>query len=213
VSQNSVSFPIEDFTRSANLAMDSITGIIIGADGMWQWDDTNFSNLPIGKTNVVSNQTDYSYDADYIVITSMEIQDANGKWIKLQPINESEYNQPLSEVFNVTGTPQYYDKKGSSVFLYPTPNYNATNGLKANFQRKGDYFAINDTTKEPGIAGHLHRYVSLFASYDYALVKGLKQLDRIKVLLEEMRKNIEDFYSYREKDIKAGLRFTRENNK
>src|SRR5574343_851871 len=140
VSQNSTSFRIEDFTRMANKAMDEITSIILGADGTWQWDDTNQTDLPIGTTNLVSSQTDYSYDNDYIVITQMDCKDPSGNWIKLKPIDEGSYDQPLDEVFG-SGTPEYYDKKGSSIFLYPTPNYNSTNGLRAHFQRKGSYFS------------------------------------------------------------------------
>lgn len=213
VSQNSTSYPIADFTRHANSAMDKVTGLILGADGTWNWDDTNNTDLPIGTADVISGQQDYSFDDDFIVIRDMEIEDSSGTLHKLIPLDRSQYTESLETVFASSGLPIYYDKLGSSILLYPTPNYNNTGGLKAYFQRKGSYFATTDTTKEPGIANHLHRYISFSAAYDYALAKGLSQLNAIKNELIEMEAKVKAFYSYREKDVKPTLQARREDTR
>ena len=49
---------------SVNNWLDTVTGYAIGADKRFQWDDTNHSALPEGTTNLVANQSDYSFLTD-----------------------------------------------------------------------------------------------------------------------------------------------------
>lgn len=172
---DSSSYPIADVTRNANTALDNVVTLILGADQRWQFDSTNSTDLPIGTTDIVSGQQDYSFDEEYLVIKSIELADASGKWTRLIPIDNMSLDerQALSGFETVNGTPLYYDKMGDSIILYPAPNYNYTAGLRAYFQRKIDYFVAGDTIKEPGFAKHLHKYISLYCAYAYACAKDL----------------------------------------
>lgn len=220
VGSNSVTYPIEQKTRNANRALDKVVSLILSSDGRWQFDDTNYTDLPIGTTNLVLNQQDYSFSTDMITVTRVEIKDADGNWHYLNPFDQrdltpsepspipSGYASPintgysLTDFLNTPGTPAYYDKLATSVFLYPEPSYNSTNGLKVYFQRQPSYFATTDTTKEPGFAKHLHRYISLSMAYDYALAKNLAKLNTIRNEMLAMEKAIVEFYNIRKKDEK-----------
>lgn len=218
VNANSVSYPIEDLTRNANSSLDNVFSMILGSDGRWQFDSTNATDLPIGTTNLVNGQIDYSYDPTYMVIKSMEVSDTNGNWIRLTPIDNDDLlrQQAMTQFANGGGTPVFYDKMGESILLYPTPNYNLVNGLKAYFQRNIDYFTTTDTTKEPGFARQLHKYVSLFCSYMYACAKGLPKQGELAKRLEFYEGNklrggndpgeFARFYSYREVDEKPRIK-------
>ena len=215
-SANSVSYPIADVTRNSNTALDNVVTLILGADGKWQFDDTNATDLPIGTTALVSGQQDYSFDAEYLVIKSIECSDSAGKWTKLIPIDN--YDEPiaLSEFLTTNAIPKYYDKMGEAILLYPAPNYSIAptdtpaGGLRAYFQRKMDYFVVGDTTKEPGFANHLHKYIPLYNAYVYACAKELpKQASLEKRLRFYVGNKLEGgndggaitkFYSYREQD-------------
>jgi hypothetical protein len=214
VHANSTTYLIADLTRNANAALDKVVSLILGADGRWQFDDKNSTDLPIGTTNLVANQQDYSFDTEYLVILDVICSDQNGNDIRLIPIDNADLGkeEALTQFMNVAGTPQYYDKVGDSILLYPKPSYSYTGGLKAYFQRKISYFSTSDTTKEPGFAKHLHKYISLFASYEYARTKGLKVAEQLKrdMLFYEGNGSdpgeIRRFYSYREKDDRKVLR-------
>ena len=215
-SANSSSYPIADLTRNANIALDNVVTFILGADGKWQFDSTNATDLPIGTTALVSGQQDYSFDEDYLVIKSIECSDSLGKWHKLIPIDDYEEEIALSQFETEDGIPKYYDKMGESILLYPAPNYaiaptdSPAGGLRAYFQRKIDYFTTTDTTKEPGFANHLHKYISLYCAYVYTCAKELPKQNGLKTRLEFYEGNklrggndggaIAKFYSYREQD-------------
>jgi len=224
VKSDSITYPIAQKTANVNRALDNVVSAILGADGRWQWDDTNYTDLPIGVTDLVANQQDYSFDTEYLVLTRLEVKDSNGKWQYLTPIDQNDLNystfnyrdnvpgyvavtgQSLTDFLNTPGIPLYYDKLASSVFLYPKPNYTSTGALKAYFQRKADYFTVSDTTKEPGFAKHLHRYLSLSAAYDFALTNGLAKAGTLKQELLALEQKITEFYAYRPKDEKVIIR-------
>lgn len=224
VKSDSTTYPITQKTANVNRALDNVVSAILGADGRWQWDDTNYTDLPIGVTDLVSGQQDYSFDTEYLVLTRLEVKDPNGNWQYLTPIDQNDLNystlnyrdnvpgyvyvegQSLSDFLKTPGTPLYYDKLASSVFLYPKPDYSSDGALKAYFQRRADYFTVSDTTKEPGFAKHLHRYLSISAAYDFALTNGLSKAGTLKQELLALEQKITEFYAYRPKDEKVIIR-------
>jgi hypothetical protein len=178
-SADSTSYPIADVVRNSNNALDNVVTLILGSDARWQFDSTNATDLPIGTTQLISAQQDYSFDNDYLTIKSIECSDSTGSWTKLIPIDNFDESVALSQFQTADGVPKYYDKMGESILLYPAPNYtiaptdSPVGGLRAYFQRNIDYFDSTDTTKQPGFAVHLHKYVSLYNAYVYASAKEL----------------------------------------
>lgn len=223
-SADSVSYPIEDVTRNANLALDNVVALILGEDGEWQFDDKNATDLPIGATDLISGQGDYSFDSEYLTIKSLEIKDPYGNWHRLIPVDNNDYPKEvaMSQIQTGTGVPTHYDKLGDSFILIPTPNYNqrlvqeGEAGLRAYFQRKISYFATTDTTKEPGFAKHLHKYISLYIAYAFAKAKGLAKQVGLKKDMEFYEGNtlrggndkgaIAQFYSKRELDKRPTIK-------
>lgn len=208
VNTDSVKFPIEDKTRIINRWYEREAGRILETDGRWQFDDTNFTTLPIATTNLVSGQQDYSFAVRFLRIDRMEIQDTNGNWRWLQPLDQNDVRrQSLTELGNQTGVPLNYDKLADSVFLYPRPNYNATSGLKAYFQRSADLFATTDTTKEPGFASIFHKLLCLGPAVEYAKANGLNnaKISMYEKEIEIMENDLKEFYGKRSKDEQVSL--------
>lgn len=148
---NTTDFPTATRVIYANASQEEVTGEIIKADGRWQWDDTNQTTLPIGTADLVSGQQDYGFESSFLEILRVSAQDASGTFHKLKAIDEQDVDIALSEYQSANGQPKEYDKIGDSVFLYPIPSYNATDGLKVHFQRSVVKIASFDSTT-PGFA-------------------------------------------------------------
>lgn len=191
-SANASSYPIADLTRNANTALDTVVSLVLLADAKWDFDSTNATDLPIGTTDIILGQQDYEFDEDFLIVKSVEVCDSNGKWTRLVPIDNLtlEERQSMTDFLEDNGVPQYYDKIGGSIFLFPAPDYNrrliqeGEQGLKVYFQRNIDYFTTTDTIKEPGIALHLHKYIPLYCSYVYACAKDLPKQNSLAKRLE-----------------------------
>lgn len=200
-------YPIKERTRNINEAYGKVASIILQADGRWQWDDPNHTDLPISKFNLVNGQEDYTVIVpaptalqDWLVIERVEILDANDNGILLTPFNKQEVGVAWEEFLETDDTPRYFDMAGSSIFLKPNPNYNKTSGGIITFKRNPSYFAIADTAKRPGFARLYHRYLSLSASYDWFIKIGkANKANTIKRDMAIMEQDIKNFYSKRPK--------------
>jgi len=204
------SYPLADKCRNINKSYDEVVSLILQADGRWEFDDSNATDLPIANTNLVSAQQDYGLDTTFLIVQRVECQDSAGNWVPLKPISQSDIikdGQSLTSFMSSGGVPQWYDKVANSVFLYPAPNYNATGGLKVYFQRNISYFVPTDTTKVPGFNPQFHQILSVSAALDYATAKNLPQglphgriPTALTTKLDGLKANLQEYYSRKSKD-------------
>lgn len=196
------------FTRLINNALNRVAGLIMQSDGRWQWDDNNQTDFPISTTNLVttagSEQQDYTLSVEFLKILRVEVKNAVGDWVILDPIDQADlYNQSLTDFLKSAGMPKYYDKVGNSIFLYPKPlaaSVTASSGLKVFYQRPPSYFTTTDTTKVPGISSLFHRLIALIASRDYAAVKSLPNARSLSDIVALEEDALAEFYLLRNKD-------------
>ena len=179
---DSTSYALAKIVRRINAGLELLIGKIISADGRWQWDDTNFSTLPRGTGTLVEGQSTYSFAAEYLDIQMIEVlrDSSPDVWVKLKPIDSlelgglspSEYFGLESNGDQKKGMPEYYDKWGDTIILYPAPaaaNVTLTSGLRVWFTRTADLFTTSDTTQEPGIPSPYHILLTYYAAIPYCM--------------------------------------------
>jgi hypothetical protein len=197
---NLISYPIESKTRRANMALSDFVGVALGSDTRWQFDDTNMTDLPIGLTNIVSGQNDYSLSTSMLKILKVEFLNSELEWEQLIPIDINDTPIPLDELM-ADGIPKYYDKFANSAVLYPKPNFDRDASLRVWFQRDASYFTSTDTTKQPGIPSIFHKYIALKVAEPYARDKRLENYVSIRNEITKIEtEDIPEFYAKRNKD-------------
>jgi len=176
-------------------------------DRRFQLDDTNHTKLPRGTTNLVANQSEYSFLTDeqgnrITNLTRIDILDASGLWRQLIPIDQAQLEGiALNEWMKVASLPAYYDKIADNVIrLYPSPAVSVTSGIMYYFQRSPSYFVATDTTKQPGVADDLHRGFIVASAYDVAFTLGLPNLQALSVELQKEEAVIDEYFASRETD-------------
>ena len=212
-------WPTSRIVNSANNYLDMVTGYAIGADRRFQWDDTNHTKLPIGTTNLVANQSDYSFLTDeqgnaILNLTLIDILDANGTYRQLTPIDQTQIDEALDEALTPAGVVTQYDKIADNIIrLYPKPSVSVTAGLKFYFQRAGSYFTAADTTKSPGVAPLLHRGFIIAAAYDGAMTLGLANLQPLSIEMQREEKKMVQYFANRNLDEVRKLAIFVQNNR
>ncbi len=196
-------------TNFINEAYSRYFDIAMTADGTWQIDDRNFTTDPVPVANLVANQQSYGLDTTHSQLLTIEVKDQNGNWTLLKEIDEVEMaarGESISAYYDnagtaLTGTPSEYNIVGPSIFLYPTPSYNSTGGLRVRMQRPPSYFLTTDTTKTPGFTALHHTYLSDYATWKYAINRTMPAVASQYVgLVERWEKNeIPAFYSRRDR--------------
>jgi hypothetical protein len=208
---DATSYPDAILLLHTNAGYEETVGDIIGFDGLWQFDDSNFTDLPIGTTTLVADQQDYSFDVTQLEIERVEVKDASGLWQLLTPIDKSQIPYALSEYQKTSSLPREYDKQGSSIFLYPAPSAATTtlsSGLKVYFKRTASIFTsgeVSTGTKVPGFPSPYHYILSYKAAIPYC---AKYKKDRVPAYLEkiaELKAGLEKLVSKREQDRRKGL--------
>ena len=108
VHTNSTTYTLANKTRNSNRAVDRAVTIIMQADGRWKYDDSNYTNLPIARGNLVSGQREYSVLVAHLKVLGISIKDSNGDFRKLVRIPNSAFSQDEEERHETDGTPVEY---------------------------------------------------------------------------------------------------------
>src|SRR3990167_4468560 len=211
---NSSSFLAANMLLYINNAYDRVASLILRTDSKWQFDDSNYADLPNATTTITSGQQDYSLATSHLTIDRVEVKDSGGTWHLLTPIDRSDITQePLAQgettrtgaYLSSNGIPQEYDSVGNSIFLYPTPNFTQSASVKVYFTRGPDKFTsaqVTTGTKEPGFNSLFHDLIPLWVSYEYAIANGLKTANGFLASIRELEKQLDDFYGNRKRDEK-----------
>lgn len=206
---NSSSYSAYKFARDANAALLDYQALALHSNGGWQFDDTNQAAAPIKAINIVSGTNNYNVLVDdessanqIIEIEKVEcaIDASLSNYNVLTPYNEMSSDFSITQDATFSGVPNSYYIRSGVIYLYPKPNFNATAGLKVWVSRTTTYFAGTDTTKEAGIP-HTHRkYLVLKPALEYCMVNVPARAQGIKVMLDECKQEIKDYFSMRKKD-------------
>lgn len=211
---NVTSLPNANLNLYTQPAEDRITSLIIQADGRWQYDDRNYTDLAIATTSIVSGQQDYSLPVNYLRIDRVEVKDSDGNWTKLEKYDQKdEPNTALSDLAaNESGIPDRYDIMGNSIFLSAVPDYSQAASIKVYFQRgplKYDYTANTNagqftdgsgsgaTTDTPGFNSMYHDLIVDWASYNYGVDNNLNNANQIFVEIQRKEQALQDDYLHR----------------
>lgn len=205
VDATSASYADAVLLRRLNASNEDMVSEIINADGTWQFDDRNFTTNPIGVGTLIAGQSSYSFANDFLDIENIKIQDINGNWRIIDPIDQSQTDVALEQYLKVDGMPACYDKIGNTIKLYPAPSASVVTlvgGLKVQFKRTADLFTTDDLaagTKQPGFAlNHIILAYKIALPYASSYKK-----DRVAYLMAEikrLRDEIIRHYSTRERD-------------
>lgn len=211
---DTTAYPNSQKNREVNQALEELVGEIVSADGTWQWDDTNNTNLPVGTGTLVQAQQTYSFAAEYLDITMIEVLNRAGdRYEKIVPLDYSQLGDLSPQQYfgtETSGSPrlgavQYYDKIGDTIYLYMTPSstYNTlTNGIRVWFKRTASLFAASDTTKEPGLPSTYHSILSYMAAIPYCMKYKKDRVPLYQAKVMDMKRNLLKFYGRREKDVR-----------
>jgi len=156
-----------EFTANVNAAMRDLWHYIFTSTGVWEYDDSNQTNLPQATTDVVESQSKYALPSDALIIKRVELKDESGNWYKLHPLMRNDIPGAINEFHDEDGSPTYYRLLGDTLELFSPPNYDSTDGMRVYFSRGSVEFVSTDTTKVVGFASEYNDAVPLKASLEW----------------------------------------------
>ena len=193
-----------------NAGMEKIMPLLLSYSDYIRWDDTeNHTDRPIGTVNIVSGQADYTIKTDDNSLDILNINavrallSASGTeyvTLKRMTMDDSRALDAMSPNPSNTGIPSHFLENGNNIFLYPEPNYAATDGMKLFFQREHNYFVATDSTQETGLPKIFDELLVLHAASDWITVNRTddpRLQNEIKLQIQRMEKDLKNFIDLR----------------
>lgn len=208
---DSTSYPDAVLLRRVNQAYEDIVGKLLQVDGRWQFDDSNYTDLPIGTTNMVDSQQDYAFDVRFLSVERVECLDNAGIWHELTPIDKEDIDVAMSEYLKTPGMPVQYDKQGESIILYPAPSAASTtltSGLKVHYQRTASVFTsaeVTTGTKAPGFPSPWHMILAYKAAIPFCMSYKKDRVPLYQRYVDEMEKDLLKHESKRSRDEQTDI--------
>jgi len=200
---SSATYLDDDLLRNLNRHYDDVVTLIWDSVGDWSFDDSNKPNLPIAVCNLVDGQQQYSLPTDARKIERVEVEDDEGNWVLLKPIDKSQITVALDEYMSTAGLPVKYNLIGENIFLYPAPSSSdvtLTKGLKIYVSRS--VTPLSASGDEPGFSSEFHRILSLGAAQDFCIANELasKEAD-LRREKERLMVQLKTFYAQRHRNV------------
>lgn len=172
---SNTTYSLKAKTARLNIALDRFITLALMYDLDWIFDDVNYTDLPIGTTDIVSGQQDYSFASDVLMVIKVLAKNNAGNWQELVEVDNKQWAS--RDIWTLptgnSGSPSKFAVIGNSILLDSIPNYASTAGLKVFFKRNASKFISTDTTKSPGIPSVFHPYLTRYAALPYLIEKKL----------------------------------------
>ena len=128
---SSTSYSATNLTLAVNRAIERVISLINRNDSKWQYDDSNYTNLPTATATITSGQQQYTLSSTYLTIDRIEIKDSGGSWRRLTQIDQQDLKR---NTFNTGASGQLASVSGSDVAIAlgeATPSTGRTGAYKA----------------------------------------------------------------------------------
>jgi len=183
VGANETTYPINHLTRRINRRWLEIKAKISLYSGRWQQGEAEYSD------DLASGTQGYTVPRTHVRINRVEIKLESGAHKRLTPIDKADVTTSIKDFLNVDGVPEYYDMSGSTMNLYPTPNYSQADSLIWWYEGVPDYFETTDTTETPDGIELVDDYLAVGAALDYSkrsVVRNKEDLKEDLALLDDL---------------------------
>ena len=206
-------------TSRINTSQDEVVSWIITADGTFEFDDKNQTDLPRATFTLQEGVAKYNFATEFLRILELEIKDANGVYRRIKPLDPDQLgDMSWDEYFGTTsgspnkGFPEYYDPNADGLVLGPAPTSTAVTlaaGGRVTFQRKPVAFTATSATTtdstEPGFASPFHVVLAYMAALPYCMTYKKDRVALYAQKVADLRTEIIQFYSRRNRDKRTIL--------
>ena len=193
-------------------------------DPDWQFDDANigtsesnqswtydatFAGLPRATRDLVDDQRIYRLPTNALSVERVEVMRSDGRYYEVRPIQEHNIRDlAISTFLETKSQPRYYNLVGTNIELLPAPDageITLTDGIKIYVSREVEEIGAEDDSVEPSLPEPFHRILSLGASYDIAIAKGLQNVNQLKGELDQLFLEMEGYYASRQRHNKKRI--------
>lgn len=186
--------------RDLNAELSLIQVMILRDRGVLEFDDTNYTDLPVATFTITAGTREYKITEDEnsnALLTKHKVGVLkNGQYEDVPRLQVGEGSQTalLTKDTDTADVPRGYYEIGTSIVFKDMPATSTTG--KVWFDREMSFLTTADTTKVPGVPSAYHNLAAYRTAMNYAIDKTLpnqnaiqNRIDREQQLLEQYEEN------------------------
>lgn len=203
-------YGIEDLTRNANFALDYLSLELSEFNGTIQHTEpaTEQFNVTSGTTNSITSTS------DFVKVLDVVVEDDNGDFISLKPIDPDLTEQPFDEVISQeAGTPTGYAQRGNLITFDKKFDFTKTNAVTLRYEPLPTYFVDTDTTATANYIRNLSEAIVLYTALKWAKKYQTGRVNDLEGDLANIIDKYKKMLSSSNKDLKRGLKANVENTR
>ena len=201
-------FQATDRLIAINNAYDKLHSIILDSQDEWDFDDSNNTELPIAKTDLLASTGMYAIPDTLYRLNKVEINYGSG-FVKALPLDLNETSLSEDEILaRASSATPYYRIFGQTIQFYPTPTAEVSGGIKLYYDRAITHFTSDEYTAgtvKPGLDQLWHDYIALQASLDGAIKFNLVNKADLANTIADIEQRIRRYYGKKTTDRKTKL--------
>lgn len=201
-------FQATDRLIAINNAYDKLHSIILDSQDEWDFDDSNNTELPIAKTDLLASTGMYAIPDTLYRLNKVEINYGAG-FVKALPLDLNETSLSEDEILaRASSATPYYRIFGQTIQFYPTPTAEVSGGIKLYYDRAITHFTSDEYTAgtvKPGLDQLWHDYIALQASLDGAIKFNLVNKGDLANTIADIEQRIRRYYGKKTTDRKTKL--------
>ena len=181
-----------DLDRNLNLWYKTAIGWVMNINGDWQ------VKGDVATTNLIAGQNKYFLPSDILKLNQVYVKiESGGEYLKAKQVDPQEINTYDPDGDTYLPHPPRFDLFNNYLKVY-TSNKTIpaiTAGLKVHYQT--EITELENTTDSPDLSQPFQKLLILGASYEYCIANEMRKAEQFKRDINELRVDLERFYSRR----------------
>lgn len=201
-------------TADVNEGYETVAAGIFAAQGHAEWDDTNYTTLPIAEAALTTSRL-YSLETDnplykldrvdvsYDGVTYQRAQQIDTNSLEIGLGNDDKTDDKFNK------TQPAYDFIGNQLALYPrasSSDVSSGGKMRIQYRRAFDLFTTADTTQEPGFDRAHHHLLPIYAAMKRAVIQRMDVKNDLNTLFLQGMEGLRTHYSDKNEPERMSLR-------
>jgi len=173
--------------RAINYAADDYSRIQIFSGGKWKKQSSNHTDLSKASTTVTGSVV--SLETEVIALEYVDYY-RDGKWVRLNPTDQRDNNQPLDSIHSSGDYATEYDYDDHNLYFYP--GFSSATSVRISYKRAHPRFDPTDLTVGMGVTPIDDEFLALGGATRLTIGSNDPSHVSIRNMYETMRLEIKD---------------------
>lgn len=193
------------FIRALNFTVDEYSRIRIFGSGKWKRDSTNHGDL--ARVTTTASGQKVSLESEMIAIEYVDIIGDDGKYHRITPKDQRDFDVPPDTLYDTAGFPVVYDYDNHHLYFYPS--LSSTRTIRLSYKRAHPRFTTSSlSSQDIGIVPIDEEFLAVGTAKRITIGSNDPSHVEIREMYERMKEDIKNSIPLQDQDTPQRMKGT-----